>query len=48
MNLLATILQASGVVITAIGLGFVWFPLGVLAVGVGVLLFGLALENGDK
>ena len=48
MNLLATILQASGVVITAIGLGFIWFPLGILAIGAGVLLFGLALENGGK
>jgi len=48
MNLLATILQASGVVITAVGLSFVWFPLGILAIGVGVLLFGLALDKGGE
>lgn len=46
--MLATILQASGVAVIAIGLGLVWFPLGVLAVGAGVLLFGLALDKGGK
>ena len=35
MILLATILQATGVAVLAIGLGLMWFPLGVLAVGAG-------------
>jgi hypothetical protein len=48
MILLATILQAVGVAVTALGLGLIWFPLGVLAVGAGLLLFGLALEDGGK
>jgi hypothetical protein len=26
----------------------IWFPLGVLAVGAGLVLFGLALEDGGK
>ena len=43
--MLATILQATGVAVLAIGLGLVWFPLGVLGVGAGILLFGLALES---
>ena len=46
--MLATILQAAGIAIISIGAGLVYLPAGILAGGVGVLLFGLALDKGDK
>ena len=40
MNLLPTILQASGIALIAVGAGLVFVPAGVVIAGVGVLLFG--------
>jgi hypothetical protein len=44
--LIATIFQAIGVAVIAVGLGLFWLPAGIIAAGAGVLLFGLALERG--
>lgn len=44
--MLATIFQALGVAITSVGIGL-WFPpAGVIAFGVGMVLFGIAMERG--
>ena len=43
--MLATALQIAGVSFIAIGLGIFFPPLGVIAAGVGCVLFGLALER---
>lgn len=43
--MLATSLQIAGVSLVAIGLGLFWLPAGVIAAGVGCVLFGLALER---
>lgn len=47
MELLSTLLQASGIVLISAGAYLVWPPLGLVLLGVGVLLFGLALERGN-
>jgi len=44
--LIATIFQAVGVAVISVGLGLFFLPAGVVAAGVGCLLFGLALERG--
>ena len=41
--MISTIVQAVGVVILAFGIGWIYPPAGVMALGVGTLLFGLAL-----
>jgi hypothetical protein len=41
----ATILQAAGVAVVALGVGLWFAPAGVIAAGVGLVLFGLALER---
>ena len=41
----STILQVAGVAVIAIGIGLFNVPAGVIAAGIGVLLFGLALER---
>ena len=46
--MLSTILQAIGVAAVTVGLGLIYVPAGVIAGGVGVLLFGLALERSGK
>lgn len=46
--MLSTFLQAFGIVILSVGLGLAWLPLGVIAFGAGVLLFGLAVEKPSK
>ena len=46
--MIATIFQGSGAALIAIGVGVVFPPLGVVVAGVGVLLFGLAIERGQK
>ncbi len=46
--MLPTILQALGVVTVSVGCGLFWLPLGIIVFGVGVLLFGLALETPSK
>ncbi len=44
----ATLLQLLGLVAVAVGLGWVFFPGGVLlGVGVVALAFGVAMERGD-
>jgi hypothetical protein len=48
MNLLATILQASGIAVISLGVSLIFFPAGLVVAGVGVLLFGLALDKGGK
>ena len=46
--MLSTLLQIFGVALVAVGAGLEFFPAGVVLAGVGVLLFGLALDKGDK
>lgn len=43
--MIATLFQVTGIVVVAIGLGLIYPPLGVIAFGIGTLLFGLALER---
>ena len=40
--MVATILQACGVAAVSVGLALVWLPIGIVAAGIGLLLFGLA------
>lgn len=42
----ATILQAVGILTIALGAGFIYPPAGVALLGVGILLFGIAMERG--
>ena len=44
--MLANILQATGVAVIALGLGFIYPPVGVIVLGVGFLLYGVAVERG--
>jgi hypothetical protein len=44
--MLPLILQAGGCLIAAVGLGMAWLPLGIVAGGVALVLFGLAIERG--
>jgi|688.fasta_scaffold783713_2 hypothetical protein len=44
--MLATLLQATGIITIAVGLGLIYLPLAFLALGAGAVLFGLALERG--
>jgi hypothetical protein len=46
--LLSTILQATGIAVISVAVGLIFLPAGLICVGVGVLLFGLALERSDK
>ncbi len=48
MNLLETILQASGIAVISVGVSLIFIPAGLVVAGVGVLLFGLALDKGGK
>jgi hypothetical protein len=41
----ATILQATGIAVVALGVGLWFIPAGVVVAGVGMVLFGLALER---
>lgn len=41
----ATIIQALGIIIVTAGLWMAWPPLGMVAGGLAVLSFGLALER---
>jgi hypothetical protein len=43
--LIATIFQAVGITVVAVGVGMAWLPAGVIVGGVGLVLFGLALER---
>ena len=42
----ATILQAIGILTIALGAGLIYPPAGIVLLGVGVLVFGLAIERG--
>ncbi len=46
--MVATLFQASGLALVAIGVGVVFPPAGLVVAGVGVFVFGLAIERGDK
>jgi hypothetical protein len=43
--MLANVLQVTGLLAIAVGVGWIFLPAGVVALGVGALLFGLALER---
>jgi hypothetical protein len=45
--MISTIVQAVGVIFVALGIGWIYPPAGVIALGAGTLLFGLALGS-DK
>lgn len=42
----ATILQAVGILTISLGAGLIYPPAGVVLLGAGVLVFGLAIERG--
>jgi hypothetical protein len=41
--MISSIIQATGIIIVAVGIGFIYPPAGLIALGIGTLLFGLAL-----
>lgn len=43
--MIATIFQAVGIAVVSVGVGMAWLPAGVIVCGVGLVLFGLALER---
>jgi hypothetical protein len=43
--MVATILQIVGVTVIAVGAGLIYPPLGVVLAGVGLTIFGLAMER---
>jgi hypothetical protein len=46
LEMIATILQATGVITIAIGAGLLFPPAGVILLGLGCLAFGIAMERG--
>jgi hypothetical protein len=46
--MIATIMQATGVAVAAIGVGLWFMPAGLVVAGVGMVLFGMAIERGTK
>jgi hypothetical protein len=44
-NNIATGLEAGGIVVTAAGAAMIFAPLGLLVLGVGAVIFGVALER---
>jgi hypothetical protein len=44
--MIATILQATGVVIISLGAAFIFPPAGIVLLGIGMLVFGIAIERG--
>lgn len=44
--MLATIFQATGIALIAFGVGLFYPPAGVVVLGIGVVLFGIAMERG--
>jgi hypothetical protein len=42
----ATILQAIGILTISLGAGLIYPPAGLILLGAGVLVFGLAIERG--
>jgi hypothetical protein len=45
--MISSIVQAVGIIVIALGIGFIYPPAGLIALGIGTLLFGLALGT-DK
>jgi hypothetical protein len=41
----ATILQATGVFAIALGASFIYPPAGIILLGIGLLVFGIAIER---
>ena len=44
--MLSLILQAAGCAVVSIGLGLAWLPLGVIAAGASLILFGISYAIG--
>jgi hypothetical protein len=44
--LISSIIQAVGLLTVSLGLGLIFIPAGITALGVSLILFGLALEKG--
>jgi hypothetical protein len=44
--LISSIIQAAGLVIISLGLGLIYVPAGITALGVSFVLIGVALERG--
>jgi hypothetical protein len=45
--MISSIVQATGIFVVSLGIGWIYPPAGVIALGIGTLLFGLALGT-DK
>jgi hypothetical protein len=43
--MLATVIQVFGITLVSVGVGIAYPPAGIVVAGVGLLLFGLALER---
>jgi hypothetical protein len=44
--LLATLLQITGLIAVSVGIGLIFIPAGIIALGISGVLIGLALERG--
>jgi hypothetical protein len=44
--MIATILQATGILTISIGAALVYPPAGLVLLGIGLLVFGIAIERG--
>ncbi len=44
--MLATLVQVLGLITISAGIGWIFPPAGVVALGVGIILFGIAMERG--
>jgi hypothetical protein len=44
--MLATILQVVGISLVSVGVGLWFLPAGIIAAGLGFVLFGIAIERG--
>lgn len=44
---MANIIQIAGATLTAIGVGLIYPPLGIIIAGVFTLVFGVAMERAD-
>lgn len=44
--MLATILQVAGITLVSVGVGLWFLPAGVVVAGLGLVLFGIAIERG--
>jgi hypothetical protein len=46
--MIATILQVTGISLVSLGIGLIFPPAGVVVAGIGMVLFGMAIERGTK